>query len=227
MKLMFVIVLLCFAAAFAAQLNYPLYKQCDPKWGDRELGTADECNACGKKPATICREGCAMTSLSMGLAGNNVTIDDSGVVITSGTMNDWVRAHQGYYCIGGDCNNLKLTVPEKVSKKFNIQFIGEDQKPSVDILRKWVLNPGYIVIPHLYKLHHFILATGVDAKETNKFYVNDPAFDTKFYPYEDFSDIIVYTIQAADSNENVVLPVNWPRNLQECREEAYAVDHLF
>jgi len=45
--------------------KYPLYTQCNPSWGKDPMGGG----------ATICAEGCAMSCVSMGLAGKNITID--------------------------------------------------------------------------------------------------------------------------------------------------------
>lgn len=43
--------------------------------------------------ATICREGCAMSSLSMALAGFGVDID--GKPSNPGTLNKWLEANEG------------------------------------------------------------------------------------------------------------------------------------
>lgn len=45
-------------------ITYPKYTQCDPRWGKDEMGVKGP----GER-ATICREGCAMTSATMMLAG--------------------------------------------------------------------------------------------------------------------------------------------------------------
>ena len=46
--------------ALAATRTYPLYKQCDSKWGNEHLGTSQN---------TICKAGCLMSSIAMALAG--------------------------------------------------------------------------------------------------------------------------------------------------------------
>lgn len=43
---------------------YPLYMQCDPRWGNDPMNGT-----------TICAEGCAMSCVSMALAGKNISID--------------------------------------------------------------------------------------------------------------------------------------------------------
>jgi len=49
---------------------YPLYTQCNASWGGDPMGT----NGPGER-STICGEGCAMSSLSMALAGLGITIN--------------------------------------------------------------------------------------------------------------------------------------------------------
>jgi hypothetical protein len=45
--------------------HYPLYTQCDVKWAKDPMGGG----------ATICQEGCAMSCVSMILAGKNLSIE--------------------------------------------------------------------------------------------------------------------------------------------------------
>lgn len=40
--------------------NYTLYKQCNPAWGNKSLGTS---------PNTICSAGSIITDIAMGLSG--------------------------------------------------------------------------------------------------------------------------------------------------------------
>ena len=46
--------------ALVAARNYPMYKQCDSRWGNQKLGTSAK---------TICDAGCAMSSVAMALGG--------------------------------------------------------------------------------------------------------------------------------------------------------------
>ena len=75
-----------FALLIVAALSrsYPLFKQCDSKWGSEQLGTSSN---------TICKAGCAMSSLAMGLAG-------TGKGYNPGTLNSWLKGHGGY--VSGD-----------------------------------------------------------------------------------------------------------------------------
>ena len=76
------LLLVLVAAAFCR--TYPLFKQCDSRWGSHQLGTSS---------ATICSAGCAMSSVAMGLAG-------VGKNYNPGTLNDWLKGHGGY--VSGD-----------------------------------------------------------------------------------------------------------------------------
>lgn len=68
--------LVCFIALYVVSVlakypTFPLYMQCDPAWGQDEMGVP----GMGAQDDTICHQGCAMTSLSMALAGYNITIN--------------------------------------------------------------------------------------------------------------------------------------------------------
>lgn len=60
--------------------NYPLFKQCDQRWAKEQLGTSSN---------TICTAGCAMSSVSMGLAGIGKNYNPS-------SLNQWLKGHGGY-----------------------------------------------------------------------------------------------------------------------------------
>lgn len=64
--------------------NYPMFKQCDPKWGSERLGTSSN---------TICSAGCLMSSVSMALAGTGHDYNPS-------TLNAWLTNNGGY--VSGD-----------------------------------------------------------------------------------------------------------------------------
>ncbi len=76
----FWIVLFCLVATVFCR-NYPLMKQCDPRWANVELGTSG---------TTICRIGCLITAVAMALDGCGWSYDPS-------TFNTWLNANGGYY----------------------------------------------------------------------------------------------------------------------------------
>ena len=73
--------------------GYPLFKQCDPAWGDDIMVTK-----------TICSVGCLMSSVSDGLAGWNISIPDGDAAVDAnpGTLNTWLQKNDGY----DDSNDL-------------------------------------------------------------------------------------------------------------------------
>jgi hypothetical protein len=95
------------------------------------MGTTSDCNACSEEPATVCEQGCAMSCLSMALHGWNVAIPSATnpnqmVPSNPGSFNAWLHSTGGYWCAWGDCNNLRLTAPSRLSNaQFNISFVSE------------------------------------------------------------------------------------------------------
>jgi hypothetical protein len=111
----------------ASPVTYPLFMQCDPRWGNDTMGT----NGDGER-STICGEGCAMSCVSMALNGLGVTI--GGQQSDPQTLNAWLENNNGYMCADGDCNNLVLDSINTVSSG-RLLFVSEAPKQSVaDIL---------------------------------------------------------------------------------------------
>eukprot|EP01125_Pyxidicula_operculata_P012030 TRINITY_DN3941_c0_g1_i1.p1 TRINITY_DN3941_c0_g1~~TRINITY_DN3941_c0_g1_i1.p1 ORF type:complete len:188 (-),score=29.29 TRINITY_DN3941_c0_g1_i1:17-580(-) len=181
MRVQAVIVLALISMCFGAQLTYPLYKQCDTKWGQQEMGVPGQA-----EDDTICHQGCAMSCVSMALAGFNITID--GQVSTPETLNNWLRKNNGYVCLGGDCCNLVLDAPNRIAP-LQVKSLGEPLTPFLPTLQKMVQD-GLIVIAHVRNRSHFVLLTGVVLPSS--FLVNDPGFDQKIYHYSDIHDILLY-----------------------------------
>lgn len=61
---------------------YPMYKQCDSRWGSERLGT--------HPTNTICSAGCLLSSVSMALNGTG------GITYNPSTLNTWLNANKGY-----------------------------------------------------------------------------------------------------------------------------------
>jgi hypothetical protein len=81
---MFKAFLLALFISVAFSRTYPLYKQCDSRWGSHQLGTSSK---------TICQAGCLMSSAAMALSG-------TGHSETPDTLNTWLKSHGGY--VSGD-----------------------------------------------------------------------------------------------------------------------------
>jgi hypothetical protein len=188
-KLFIVLIALGIASIVLARpyipFRYPLFMQCDPRWGQDLMG--------GTNPThdTICIQGCAMSSVSMALNGKGYTIN--GTEINPGTLNKWLRAHHGYHCISGNCNNLVLDAPNGISPD-HIKFISEEEKPTVEVIKGWITRTNPVAIAHIQRLRHFVLVIGFDRDNRTAFYVNDPFYHTNIYDYSDISDIITYQI---------------------------------
>jgi hypothetical protein len=89
------ILLLLIAIAFTR--NYPLYKQCDSRWANDQLGTSSN---------TICKAGCLMSSAAMALSGTGHTHDPK-------SLNTWLKSNGGYVSgdlfVWGSINKIGLT----------------------------------------------------------------------------------------------------------------------
>ena len=93
--------------------------------------------------ATICQEGCAMTSVSMALAGLGAKLH--GDAVRPDTMNQWLEENKGYTCIDGDCNNLVLAAPGSVPGS-PLTFVSEKPKPALSDMRDAVLGGSTVII---------------------------------------------------------------------------------
>jgi hypothetical protein len=113
--------------------TYPLYKQCDSKWGNDQLGTSSN---------TICKAGCLMSSVSMALSG-------IGKNYNPGSLNTWLKGHGGYVSgdlfVWGSVNSLGLSYVGKVA---NANIASS-------------LSAGEIVILNVHNGGHWVLATSM------------------------------------------------------------------
>lgn len=128
MKILILAVLLATVLA----RNYPLYKQCDSRWGSHKLGTSSK---------TICEAGCLMSSVAMALSG-------TGHEHTPDTLNKWLTEHGGY--VSGDSfvwNSVK---------SLGLTFEGKVANSKI----KSELDAGKVVICNVHNGGHWVLAHG-------------------------------------------------------------------
>jgi hypothetical protein len=137
-----------------ARFNAPLFKQCDPRWGNNKLGSS----------STICAVGCLMSSVSMAMAGLGKTINGQGS--NPGTLNQYLLTHGGY--------SGNLFVWGAVSP-FDLTYEGQ---PSDKSVIKNAICQGKVVILNVNRGGHWVLATGYDG---DTFTVNDPGFNRGTY----------------------------------------------
>jgi hypothetical protein len=161
--------------------EYPLYKQCDPRWGDHLIYNE-----------TVCAVGCLMSSVSMSIGGFNISID--GQISDPGTLNEWLKEHGGYT----EENDLKESVVPNVDPE-HIEWVGKILDPSQVTPKDLVAhlnNPSTVMIGNVMHGRHFVLIIGYDTNNETRFYVNDPGFDTAYYEYSDFVGYRVFSLSS-------------------------------
>ncbi len=122
-------------------------------------------------------------------------------------MNAWLHATSGYWCAWGDCNNLMLTAPDRLSTTtVNISFVSENEKPALPVLQMWLLTGGYAPVLHVRNKTHFVLCIGWDDANESTLLVNDPGFSQTSYDYSEVADILLYTILPTNSQPLVYQP---------------------
>ncbi|EAL73331.1 hypothetical protein DDB_G0267756 [Dictyostelium discoideum AX4] len=154
--------------------SYPLYKQCDSRWGNDLIITE-----------TICDVGCLMSSCSMAIGGKGITIDDG--ISNPGSLNTWLKSNSGYE---GD-NLLVESSLENVSNKINYVGSFPSSQYTMDDIISMLNKKDLILIINVNQGSHFVLATGYDTTESDYVYVNDPGFTKSYYTYQ---DIVGYRI---------------------------------
>lgn len=194
MKILFTITLLALVLAAAVlsvgagfinaqappPFNYPDYQQCDPTWGSDKMYPGTNGTS-----ATICQQGCAMTSTANALAGMGVTLE--GALVTPQTLNTFLRANNGYYCSGGDCNNLNFTAVEVLTN--TVKFIGETEKSAFSDIAANLASRAVSYVAHVRNKSHFVLLIKPLA-DGSGYFVHDPFFNVSSYTYDDISDTI-------------------------------------
>ena len=112
--------------------TYPLYKQCDSRWGNNQLGTSSN---------TICKAGCLMSSAAMALLG-------VGHNYNPGTLNTWLKANGGY--VSGDL--FVWTAINKIGLTYHGKIANTEIKHHLD--------SGNVVILNVHNGGHWVLAHG-------------------------------------------------------------------
>jgi hypothetical protein len=133
---------------------YPLFKQCDGRWGGNYLISQ-----------TVCQVGCLMSSVSMALNGLGKSVN--GQSSNPGVLNAFLRSNGGY--VSGN-----LFVWGAVSR-FGLSYQGQ---PSNQAEIKAAICANKVVILNVMGGGHWVLATGYDG---NTFYVNDSGFNRSSY----------------------------------------------
>jgi len=148
-------------------VSFPLFKQCDSRWGSHRIGTSSK---------TICQVGCLMTSVSMVLNGMGKSIN--GKKMNPDVLNNYLTKNGGY--VSGD-----EFVWSKVDS-FGLKFI-TNSCPRSQVISKF--NAGDIVILNVRGGSHWVLMTGHSG---NTLKVNDPGFSVSSYSLNDVVAAGVY-----------------------------------
>lgn len=150
-----------------------LFKQCNSSWGSDVM-----------VHKTVCEVGCLMSSVSMGLNGNDVAV--AGATATPGTLNAWLRTHKGY----SDGDDLEESALPRINATA-VRWPADGMHTTNDLpymtIRSYILQ-GRTVVANVMKGGHFVLATGWDYADADRVLVNDPGFNTTAYSYS--NDIV-------------------------------------
>lgn len=141
-----------------------------------------------------------MSDVSMALAGLNFTIPDptSKTQVTSnpGTLNNWLKANNGYICLDGDCNNLVLWMPDNITNN-HLQITNGTSLtyPSLFDIRRGLDAQDVIFIAHNPSISHFVLFTQPSFGWMDEtFHVNDPGFNATMYNFNETGGYLQYNI---------------------------------
>ena len=161
--------------------KYPMYKQCDPRWGAVTMGGN------GK---TICEVGCLMTSITMGLAGTGIPIDNKTAIPP--LTDHFLQSHDGFL---PDSSALKESVIPQIAPA-RVQWPADGMHGTNDLtfdqVAAYLDRPvPRIVIANVMHGQHFVLITGY-RNDGDTFVVNDPGFPNPTYSYS--RDVVGYRI---------------------------------
>eukprot|EP00823_Brevimastigomonas_motovehiculus_P009331 TRINITY_DN89_c0_g2_i1.p1 TRINITY_DN89_c0_g2~~TRINITY_DN89_c0_g2_i1.p1 ORF type:complete len:181 (+),score=10.59 TRINITY_DN89_c0_g2_i1:77-619(+) len=148
------------------QNDWVLYKQCDPRWGSKNLGTCTY---------TLCGAGCAVSSMAMLLTTKGIKN------LNPDTMNTYLIANGGF--------THGCDIVWSAADKFGVvKFVAWEVASEQEICAG--LNAGHGIIGHVDNFHHFILlkrCLGGGVYE-----VLDPLYDRTTYKHSELGEEIVY-----------------------------------
>jgi hypothetical protein len=159
------IVLLSLFVALALSRTYPLFKQCDSRWGNEELGTSGD---------TICKSGCLLSSIAMGLSGTGHSFDP-------GQLNKWLKANGGIS--GYQINYGKLS-------EIGLGYDGTCASSEV----KTKIDQGKVVCMNVHDGGHWVLGY---AYSGSTIMVNDPGYSTTSYSLSEVGNSHVFTARGS------------------------------
>lgn len=158
-KLLLLFTILFINGALNAEklLNVQKYMQCDPNWGNNQLGNCAGMN--------LCAWGCAVTSMAMLLKSNGANVDP-------GTLNTWLRNNGGY---DPTCNIYWAQACLYPGTCCNMQYISSPAF-SLSIIKSEIDQDDPVIVRVLLPAEHFIVVWGYTGNGTleSDFKVYDP-----------------------------------------------------
>lgn len=155
--------------------NYPIYKQCDSRWGSESLGTSTN---------TICGAGCLMSSAAMALTAIGSNYNPS-------SLNAWLNGHGGYV-------SQDLFVWASINP-LGVKFLGFINRNAISSN----LANDNIVILNVHNGGHWVLATQM--LNSNTVAVNDPGYSTTSYTLDQIVEGSIGLYRVGNSFINIMI----------------------
>lgn len=146
--------------------SWVMYKQCDSRWANQELGY------CASE--TICSAGCAMSSVAMMLKTKGANVDPS-------SLDSYLTQHGGY------ANGCAI-VWAKADDFGVTTFVGIQKANKQEICNG--LSQMHGIIANVNNGGHWVLLTGCAGG--GNFYVNDPGYNRNTYSIGEILQEAVY-----------------------------------
>ncbi len=144
--------ILSLALLAASTLAFPMFKQCDPRWGNETLSSAATC------AETLCTFGGAVTCLAMML--DDCDQEVYGEEVNPSNLNIWLRNNNGF---AANC----AMYFDKTDLLGGVNFVA---KTSSITTLKYYLDLNDIAMVHI-RDGHYAMAFGYTG---STFFVNDP-----------------------------------------------------
>ena len=152
------------AAGATVPFEYPLFSQCDSKWGSDLMVTK-----------TVCQVGCLMSSTSMAIMGFGIPIppppSTQPVTSNPGTLNSWLKSNNGY----DDSNDFIESAAQNIDPQ-RIVWPADAMHTSNDLSYETIssyLQKRRVVIANVNQGHHFVLVVGYST-DNDTLIVHDP-----------------------------------------------------
>jgi hypothetical protein len=140
-----------------------------------------------------------MSSIASALAGHAILVGNQST--NPGTLNTWLRDHDGY----DKDNNLEEAIIPKISSRISWtcswcgSFRNSTQFSIGNIAQQ--LEAGHVVIANVDAGHHFVLVTGYNITH-DTIYVNDSGFDRNCYPLDQVVGWRIFEMNASSGSCN-------------------------